>query len=87
MKSLLLLSSGGFIEKEIAEVFEKPLSKYKIAHIVNASKVEEGGLNSNCLKRARTRLTNKNINFEDLDLVKKEKTNLENFSKILMGFL
>lgn len=67
MKSLLLLSSGSFLEKNLTGVFEKPLSEYKLAHIINASKGR--GVNDlSYLKRARERFTNSGVEFEDLDL-------------------
>ncbi len=67
MQTLLLLSSGSFLEKDISEVFEKPLREYKLAHIIDASKGK--GVNStDYVDRTRARLKTKGVIFEDIEL-------------------
>lgn len=60
MKTLLLLSSSGFLDKDLSGIFDKPLKDYKLAHIINASKGKGVG-SLDYLDRTRNRLKNQEV--------------------------
>src|SRR3990167_4555668 len=84
MKTILLLSSSGFLEKDLSNVFDKPLKNYRLAHIINASK-GKGVRNLDYLERARKRLSNHKCKFEDLDLDGKTEDDIRNILKNFDG--
>lgn len=82
MKTLLLLSSGQFLNNDLTSYLGKPLSALRIAHIINASKGK--GVNSlSHLDRAREIFKQNNCYFEDLDLDGKNEDELK---RILSNF-
>lgn len=75
MKTLLLLSSSSFFENDLSKILGKPLSKYKIAHIITASR-GKGVQNLSYLDKTRNRLTELKCQFEDLDIAGKTEDEL-----------
>jgi dipeptidase E len=67
MKTLLLLSSGRFLNNNLSEYIGKSLKDLKIAHVINASK-GKGVTDLSYLDRAREVFRQNNCYFEDLDL-------------------
>lgn len=82
MKTLLLLSSGRFLNKDLSEYLGKPLKDLKIAHVITASK-GKGVSDLSYLDRAREVFRKNNCYFEDLDLDGKNEDDLR---KILSNF-
>lgn len=84
MKKLLLLSSNSFLEKDFTPILKSPLNKYKLAHIITASKGK--GVNSlDYLQRTRDRLTAQKCSYEDFDIDRKNKNQIRNFLKEFDG--
>jgi len=82
MKTLLLLSSGKFLNNDLTEYLGKPLSDFRIAHVINASKGK--GVNDlSHLDRVRAIFKQNNCYFEDLDLDGKKEDDLR---KIFSNF-
>lgn len=67
MQTLLLLSSGRFLKKDLSSLIGKSLSDLKIAHVINASKGKGVG-SLDYLERVRQNFRDNNCYFEDLDL-------------------
>ncbi|NCB20348.1 MAG: hypothetical protein EOM88_00275 [Clostridia bacterium] len=67
MKTLLLLSSGRFLNNDLSEYIGKSLKDLKIVHIINASK-GKGVSDLSYLDRVREVFRQNNCYFEDLDL-------------------
>lgn len=74
-QTLLLISSGSFLEKDLTPILGKPLKDYKLAHIITASK-GQGVRNLSYLDRTRDRLTEQNCYFEDIDIEGKNEIEL-----------
>ena len=86
MKTLLLLSSSGFLENDLSKILDKPLKKYRLAHIITASKGE--GVDSLVyLERTRDRLKKHNCDFEDIDIDGKTEVELRSILKNFNGVL
>ena len=82
MKTLLLLSSGRFLNNDLSKYIGKSLKDLKIAHITNASKGK--GVNDiSYLDRSREVFKKNNCYFEDLDLDGK---NADELRSILSNF-
>lgn len=67
MKTLLLLSSGRFLNNDLSGYLGKSLKDLKIAHVINASK-GKGVSDLSYLDRVREVFRQNNCYFEDLDL-------------------
>src|ERR1700687_3714045 len=77
MKTLLLLSSSSFLEKDLSSIFDKPLKDYRLAHILTASKGRGVG-DLGYLERAKERLGKLGCKFEDVDLDGKTESEVRN---------
>ena len=82
MKTLLLLSSGRFLNNDLSEYIGKSLKELRIAHVINASK-GKGVTDLSYLDRVREVFKQNNCYFEDLDLDGK---NEEDLREILNNF-
>lgn len=66
-RKILLLSSSSFLEKDLKPILGKLLNEYRLAHIITSSKGK--GVNSlDYLDRTRKRFSDKNVEFEDVDI-------------------
>lgn len=84
MKTLLLLSSGRFLNNDLSKYIGKSLKDLKIAHVINASKGK--GVNDlSYLDRTREVFKQNNCYFEDLDLDGKNEDELRNILKKFDG--
>ncbi|MEK7588694.1 MAG: Type 1 glutamine amidotransferase-like domain-containing protein [Patescibacteria group bacterium] len=86
MQTLLLLSSGSFLDKDLSGIFDKPLKEYRLAHIINASKGQGVG-SLDYMERTKNRLLNHNCEFEDIDLDGKNEEQLRDILKNFDGVL
>lgn len=84
MKTLLLLSSGKFLNNDLSEYIGKSLKDLKIAHIITASK-GKGVSSLSYLDRAREVFNQNNCYFEDLDLDGKNENELRGILKKFDG--
>jgi dipeptidase E len=82
MKTLLLLSSGSFLDQDLTPYIGKPLKDLKIAHIISASK-GKGVDDLSYIDRTKERFKKNNCYFEDIDLDGKNEDELR---KILKNF-
>ena len=84
MKTILLLSSGSFLENDLSGILGRPFKDYKIAHIITASKGK--GVNSlDHLERARSKFKKWGCYFEDVDIEGKNESELRNILKNFGG--
>lgn len=84
MKTLLLLSSGRFLNNDLSKYIGKSLKDLKIAHVINASK-GKGVSDLSYLDRAREVFRRNNCYFEDLDLDGKNEDELRDILKKFDG--
>ena len=88
MKRLLLLSSSSFLKNDLSNILGKPLSAYRLAHIIDASQ-GKGVVDVDYLDRARNILTNKGVEFSDVELTGKNedevRTLLTNFDGVFVN--
>lgn len=82
MKTLLLLSSGRFLNNDLTSVLGKPLKDLKIAHVISASK-GKGVSDLSYIERTRAIFDENKCYYEDLDLDGKTENELR---KILSKF-
>lgn len=85
MKTLLLMSSGSFLESIPDNLFDKPLSEMKIAHVITATKDVPS---LEYLEQFRTRVKELGLNIEDVDIEGKNEEQLRElfFGKMLFSF-
>lgn len=80
MKTLLLLSSGSFLDQDLTRYIGKPLKDLRIAHIINASK-GKGVSDLSYIERTKERFNKNNCYFEDIDLDGKNEEELRDILK------
>lgn len=84
MKTLLLLSSGTFLKNDLSDIFEKPLNKYRMAHIIDSSK-GKGVTNTDHIERVRDRFKEREVYFEDIELAGKNENEVREIMKNFDG--
>jgi dipeptidase E len=80
MKTLLLLSSGSFLNNDLTDILGKPLKNFRIAHVINAAK-GKGVRDLSHLERVRDIFKKNDCYFEDLDLDGKNEEQLRGVLK------
>ena len=87
-QTILLLSSGSFLEKNFRLILGRPLKEYKLAHITTAGK-GQGVRNLDYQEKTRNRLRAQECVFEDIDIDGKNEDELraifKNFDGVFMN--